>query len=426
MAGPAPTSFSERIHILDTTRGIAVLGILLLNITGFGLPFAYEDPTNWGGHEGKDLIAWRTVSLFFEGTMRGLFTLLFGAGVVLFLQRHRSRDPHGPVAKLYYRRTVCLILFGLINSYIFLWDGDILFYYGVTGLILYFFSNLSPRILILCAAVAMAAQTSATIYEYSNYHEVQQAAEVARQAQHDATTLTPAEHAALTEYLSIQQEFKPSHLQLQYLIEAVRESYTSAFHYVAQRAFFVQTSFFFRHGFGDVFSFMLLGMALLKMGVLTGAAPRRAYAWMAVVGYTLGLTVNAFETVSYERSGFSVDVLMRSYLTYDLGRLPMTLGHVGAIMLIHRYGVLVKTQQVFAAVGRMALTNYLAQSVICMFLFTGAGLALYGQLERHELYYIVLAIWLAQLLWSPLWLSRFQFGPAEWVWRKMTYLNFRL
>src|SRR5918992_3855337 len=124
---------------------------------------------------------------------------------------------------------------------------------------------------------------------------------------------------------------------------------------------------------------------------------------------------------SFERAGFSVDALMASYLTYDLGRLPMTLGHLGAIMLMYRYGVFTRAQRVLAAVGRMALTNYMAHSVICLFVFTGAGLALYGQLERHELYYIVLAIWIAQLIWSPLWLKYFRFGPMEWVWRKMTY-----
>lgn len=416
-----PTSASERIDILDTTRGIAVLGILLMNITGFGLPYAYEDPTNWGGHDGKNLIAWRVASLFFEGTMRGLFTLLFGAGVVLFLQRHRERDPNGPIAKIYYRRTFLLIVFGLINSYLFLWDGDILFYYGLTGLVLYFFRNLSARTLIVCALLAFLAQWSITFYEYRTYREVQAAAEIAQDAYIDAEEITPRDERALNEYADLQQDFKPSQSQLERTIEEVRDSYATAFRFMAHRTFYVQTSYFLRHGVGDVLSFMLLGMALLKMGVLTGTAPRRAYAWMTLVGYTLGLTVNAFETISFERADFSVDALIASYLTYDLGRLPMTLGHIGAIMLAYRYGAFPKAQRVLAAVGRMALTNYLSHSIICLFVFTGAGLALYGQLERYELYYFVLAIWIAQLVWSPLWLKYFRFGPAEWVWRKLTY-----
>jgi uncharacterized protein len=417
----APVSASERIDILDTTRGIAVLGILLMNITGFGLPYAYEDPTNWGGHEGRNLIAWRVASLFFEGTMRGLFTLLFGAGVILFLHRHRERHPDAPIAKLYYRRTFWLIVFGLVNGYLFLWDGDILFYYGLTGLFLYFFRNLSARTLIVCALLAFLAQGSITIYEYVTYRDVKEAAELAQNDYYDAQELTLEDEAALNEYADLQGDFKPSQSQLEYTIENVGGSYASAFWFMAHRTFYVQTSYFLRHGVGDVLSFMLLGMALLKMGVLTGSAPRRTYAWMALMGYTVGLTVNAFEMVSFERADFSVDALVTSYLTYDLGRLPMTLGHVGAIMLMYRYGAFPKAQRVLGAVGRMALTNYLSHSVICLFVFTGAGLALYGQLERYELYYLVIAIWIAQLVWSPLWLKHFTFGPAEWLWRKLTY-----
>ncbi len=427
MPKPAPVPASERIDILDTTRGIAVLGILLLNITGFGLPYAYEDPTNWGGHEGKNLIAWRISSLFFEGTMRGLFTLLFGAGVILFLDRHRQRNPDAPIAKLYYRRTILLIGFGLINGYLFLWDGDILFYYGVIGLLLYFFRNLSARTLLVAATIVLVLQIGVAVYEYADYARVRDVAKAA-QAVQDAGQERAMIHRddadayrAINEYEAYQQDFKPSYSQLERTIEVVRESYASALDYIKQRTFFVQTSYFVRHGVGDILSFMLLGMALLKTGILTGAAQRRTYAWMALVGYTIGLTINAFELVSFERADFSVDALMQSYLTYDLGRLPMTFGHLGAIMLLYKYGAFPKAQRVLGAVGRMALTNYLAHSVICLFVFTGAGLALYGQLERYQLYYVVLAIWIAQLVWSPLWLNRFRFGPAEWVWRRLTY-----
>lgn len=417
----APVSASERIDILDTTRGIAVLGILVLNIAGFGLPYAYEDPTNWGGDDGKNLLVWRIASLFFEGTMRGLFTLLFGAGVILFVQRHRECNPDAPIAKLYFRRTFLLIVFGVINGYVLLWEGDILFYYGVTGLLLYFLRNLSPRALIACALVAFLAQWGVGIHEYATYRDVKEAAEVAQKDFYDGGDLTLDDEAVLNEYADLQGNFKPSESQIEDTINQIRRSYASAFWFMAQRTFYVQTSYFFRHGIGDVLSFMLLGMALLKLGVLTGVAPRRTYAWMALTGYTLGLVVNAFETVSFERAHFSVDVLMRSYLTYDLGRLFMTIGHIGLIMLLYRQGVFVKAQRVLGAVGRMALTNYLSQSAICLFVFTGAGLALYGQLERYELYYVVFAIWLAQLVWSPLWLKHFSFGPAEWVWRKLTY-----
>jgi uncharacterized protein len=139
------------------------------------------------------------------------------------------------------------------------------------------------------------------------------------------------------------------------------------------------------------------------------------------LGYSLGLLVNLYETNGLESSGFAVDALIRSYLTYDLGRAPMTIGHLGLIGLVCRAPAAAAVTRTFAAVGQLALTNYLTQSVICLFVFTGAGLALFGQLERHELYYVVAAIWIAQLTFSPLWLARFRFGPAEWLWRSLTY-----
>jgi len=141
----APTERDERIGMLDATRGIAVLGILLMNITGFGLPQSYDDPTNWGGYQGINLTTWRIAALFFEGTMRGLFTLLFGAGALLFLQRHAARHTGLLPADLYFRRTMWLIFFGLVNAYALLWSGDILYYYGVTGLLLFVFRNVAPQ-----------------------------------------------------------------------------------------------------------------------------------------------------------------------------------------------------------------------------------------------------------------------------------------
>jgi uncharacterized protein len=416
-----PTASTERIAILDTTRGIAVLGILLMNITGFGLPYAYEDPTNWGGSDGADLAAWQISSLFFEGTMRGLFTLLFGASVILFLRPHAAAPEQDRPAALYFRRTLWLIVFGLIDGYLLLWDGDILFYYGAVGLILFFFRNLGARKLIILAAVVLLLQTAVTATEYFGYTQLRVEAAAASIARSEGKPITREQQAAIDEFEDGQQDFKPSLAQLERTIEMMRSSYASAFAYMSARTWFVQTSYFLRHGLGDTLSMMLLGMALLKLGVLTGEASTRTYMSMTAIGYALGLTINAFEILSLQSADFNLDALMRSYLTYDAGRVPMTLGHVGLIMLMFRCRTSSLTARTFAAVGRMALTNYLTQSIICMFLFTGAGLALYGQLARHELYWIVLGIWIVQLAWSPLWLQRFHFGPLEWLWRSLTY-----
>ena len=418
---PAPVSSDARIGMLDTTRGIAVLGILLMNITGFGLPNSYDDPTVWGGDSPADIAVWRVMSLLFEGTMRGLFTLLFGASALLFLQRHTARSSDMRPADLYFRRTLFLIGFGLLNGYVFLWSGDVLFYYGVAGMILFVFRNLSPRRLLILAAAFMMLQTLISAVEWHKFQETQHQAQVANARQSAGQPLTGDDYAALEAHSEQQGEWRPDHDALQAMVENVRESYASAFHVLSSHTWFMETQFFFRHGIVECLGMMLLGMALLKLGVLSGASPRRVYVLMIVIGYAIGLTVNTFEIRAIEGSHFAPAQMVRSFLTYDLGRIPMTLAHLGVIALLCRTPWLTGVARLFASVGQMALTNYLSQSALALFIFTGAGLAWYGQLSRFELYYVVVAIWIVQLIWSPLWLRRFRYGPAEWVWRSLTY-----
>ena len=407
--------------MLDTTRGIAVLGILLMNITSFGLPHSYDDPSNWGGSSGANLETFRITSLFFEGTMRGLFTLLFGASALLFLQRHMTRDPGLRPADLYFRRTMWLIGFGMVNAYVLLWDGDILYTYGVVGMFLFVFRNLSPRTLLMVAVVALSMQTVMFTLDRDEFIEARDAAAIAEMQKSSGATLSADQQEAIDGFRQMREEYKPSPDTLAQTVAGMRGNYASVLAAVKERSYYVQTAFFFRYGFMESFGMMLLGMAMFKLGVLDGRAPTRIYVTLAVVGYVIGLPINIFELTSLERAGFSTEALLTSYLTYDAGRIPMTLGHVGLIGLLCRVATLASVNRTFAAAGQMALTNYLAQSVICMILFTGAGFGLYGQLQRAQLYYVVAAIWAVELIWSPWWMRRYQFGPAEWLWRSLTY-----
>jgi uncharacterized protein len=361
------------------------------------------------------------MALLFEGTMRGLFTVLFGASALLFLERHTARGADLRPADLYFRRTMWLIAFGLLNGYVLLWDGDILFYYGVTGLLLFVFRNLTPRRLIACAVAALALQTLVTTFEWSGYREIRDEAQSALDAQAIGAPLNSEQREAIEALQSLEEDFKPTRQALEGMIASVQAGYASAFEVISERTWYTHTNFFFRHGLLDCLGMMLLGMALFKLGVLTGAVSSRVYLMLMIVGYALGLMVNVFEITRLEDAGFTVQALIESYLTYDFGRAPMTLGHIGMIGLLCRAPALAGAMRTLGAVGQMALTNYLLQSLICLFVFTGAGLALFGELERHELYYIVAAIWIVQLVSSPLWLAHFRFGPAEWLWRSLTY-----
>lgn len=420
-AEPAPVASDDRIGMLDTTRGIAVLGILMMNITGFGLPNSYDDPTVWGVESPIDLTVWRVMALLFEGTMRGLFTVLFGAGALLFLQRHTARATNMQPADLYFRRTLWLIAFGLVNGYLFLWSGDVLFYYGIAGLVLFVFRNLPPRQLLMIATALMILQTAISVAEWREFHQTQEQAQAASARQAAGEPLTTEQSEALEAFSLLEGEWRHAREDLEAMVANIRASYASAFSVLSAHTWFMETEFFFRHGIVECIGMMLLGMALLKWGVLTGEAAARTYLIMIVVGYAIGLTVNTFEIRYLEGSGFTPAALVRSFATYDLGRIPMTLGHLGVIGMLCRTPWFSGFARLFAATGQMALTNYLSQSVLCLFIFTGAGLALYGELARHELYYVVAAIWILQLAWSPVWLRHFRYGPAEWIWRSLTY-----
>ncbi|MDY6946967.1 MAG: DUF418 domain-containing protein [Pseudomonadota bacterium] len=426
MSSELPSAAGEdRIELLDTMRGIAVLGILLMNITGLALPYAYDDPTVWGAESDIDFTVWRIMSLFVEGTMRGLFTLLFDASVLLFLQRHAARAIDLHPADLYFRRTLWLIAFGMVNGYVLLWSGDVLFYYGIAGLVLFVFRNLPPRRLLVLATAFMLLQTLITVCEWQDYRQTQALAQAATARQAAGQPMTDGDQEALDAFNALQSEFRPPRENLEAHVASVRDSYPSAFVALGRDTRYMQSEFFFRHGLVECLGMMLLGMALLKLGVLSGRRSTRVYLALVVIGYSIGLGVNVAEMRQLESGQFSPDALLRTYTTYDLGRIPMTLGHLALIALLHRTRWFANASRVLAAVGQMALTNYLSQSLLCLLLFTGAGLAWYGQLARHELYYVVIAIWITQLVWSPLWLRRFRHGPAEWLWRSLTYCRWQ-
>jgi uncharacterized protein len=173
--------------------------------------------------------------------------------------------------------------------------------------------------------------------------------------------------------------------------------------------------------FLDAMAAMLLGMALFKAGVLTARRSARFHGVMVVLGYAVGLAVNYYEGRIIVDGGFSILALDRANLTYHVGRIAMAAGHIGVVMLFYQSGALGFLRRAIAAVGRMALTNYVMHTVICGLLFNGFGFGLFGQLERYELYYVVVSIWVFQLVVSPLWLRIFRFGPVEWLWRSLTY-----
>ncbi len=413
-----PVSDANRIESLDVLRGFALLGILLLNILGFGLhSAAYSNPGfDLSGELDVNLVTYVTVELFGEGAMRALFSMLFGAGVVLFTTGDRTGR-----GWLHYKRTFWLLMFGLFDAFILLWTGDILVTYALAGAFLYLMRNVS-------AARLLAAGTVLLIIISVFYGGSRIAIDEAREA---ATLVADAQasenlNPAIVSTAAIWDEFKidfvPTNAQVEEEYAARRDSYASAFTWTIKKNIEMLTFIIPVFLFWDALAMMLIGMALYKYGVLSGTAPGPVYFKLMIFGFGIGLAANGFEVFGAIASDLDlIHVFAQMQPSYHVGRVGMAMGYIGLLVWLTRQGHLTWVRTRLADVGKMALTNYLLHSFFCLLIFTGAGLSLVGELSRAALYPIVFTIWGVQLVLSPWWLRRFRFGPVEWLWRALTY-----
>ena len=178
---------------------------------------------------------------------------------------------------------------------------------------------------------------------------------------------------------------------------------------------------YFSTGYWDFLAFMLIGMALAKAGVLAGAWSRNKCLWVAIAGIGTGTATGIWAANHEAASGFAIIEAMEGYTVYQVVRLLMGVGYLAGIVGMVQAGWMGWLMRPLGAVGRMAFSNYILHTLICTTLFYGHGLGLFGKLRRHELYYVVAAIWFLQLVVSPIWLRAYRFGPLEWCWRSLTY-----
>jgi uncharacterized protein len=416
-----PTNQTQRINSMDIIRGIALFGILLMNIVGFGLYKAYFDPTNNGGATGWNLNVWWMNTLFFEGTMRGMFSMLFGAGILLFTGRKTESMEGTVVTDLFFRRLMWMVLFGVIHCYLLLWDGDILYTYGIVGMFAFSFRHLLAKKLIIIVSVMLVVATALEVKDYFQIKGIFENATAATIKKNKGAKLSNDETKAIAKWEEKIKENKATPATLKEEMTARSKGYWSIVMHKAPENMMAQTVGLYRYGFWDTLAMMLFGMAFFKMGILKAAKSNRFYWKMALIGYGIGITVNYFEGSLIVDSNFSILTIYKTYMTYHLGRIPTTCGHIALIMLFVKSNFLPFLQKSLAAVGQMAFTNYITHSIICNIIFLGYGFSMYGKLQRYELYYIVFSIWIFQLIFSPIWLKYFRFGPLEWLWRSLTY-----
>jgi uncharacterized protein len=397
-AGPVPQP--ERIASLDVLRGVAVLGILVMNIQSFSMPgVAYINPTAYGDLQGANYWVWYLSHLLTDQKFMTIFSMLFGAGIILMTSRAEATGRGS--AGVHYRRMAWLLLFGLLHAHL-LWYGDILYFYAVCGFVVYLFRRLPPGWLLGFGLLSAAVASGISLlfgWSMRYWPEAQVASFTAENWQPPAEALERA-------------------------LAVYRGSWLDQMRLRGRDAIFFET---FLLVFGVAWragGMMLIGMGLFKLGVFSARRSAIFYGALLGLGALVGLPVVGYGVHLNEASGWDVrwSFFFGSQFNYWASIL-VALGWVGLVMLLCRSGALRAVRRVLAAVGQMALTNYLMQTIICSTIFYGHGFGQFGAFERTGQLATVLAVWAVQLTWSPLWLRWFRFGPFEWLWRSLTYLR---
>lgn len=399
-------SRSERYQSLDIIRGFALLGLPLMNIVTFAMPMsAYLNPMSWDTDNSLNLPLFAFSYLFFDQKFLGLFALLFGAGAALLCDNLRARQ--GSANGIYFRRQFWLLLMGLCHAW-FLWNGDILFLYALLSLPLFFLLSLSGGALLMIAVAALGLGV------WFGLQPGVSPEAMGPKAWRDLGAMFAPDTAQLN-------AFADYYLGDYSKVMAFQRSGSWDGSDMAVGAESVLIAFFMSVSL-KAFAMMCIGVALLRLGLLQGTACAGTYRRLALFGLLGGLVLSSYGFIWNQSQDWQMQTFFSfGHLPNMLGSVLMSLGYLGLLLLWLKSDSARLLQTALANVGKMALTNYLYQSLIMALLFFGYGLGWYGQLGREGLVMVALIIGLFQAGLSSLWLRFFIQGPMEWLWRALTW-----
>jgi uncharacterized protein len=402
----ATTEPGQRIATLDIVRGVAVMGILAMNIVAFAMPpAAYINPAAYDSQAPIDFSAYAFNFVLIDGKMRGLFSFLFGASMLLIIDKAEAKGENP--AAVHFRRQLVLLLFGALHFYL-IWYGDILFGYALIGMVAWLFRRHSPRTLIAWGVVLVLVEFAMMAgMAYS-------AASLAQSVnQPGASAETLRSWNEITTYVRI-----PSATELSEQLTLILGPWTGVAHYQLTEHRYDPLIFSLMFG-PETLGYMLFGMAALKSGYLTGQWSDERYQRAATIGFMIAIPFYLLLVWMIFSSGFSVPALFAYSMAATVPIRPVMVAAIAAlVILLTRQGGWL-TERI-AAAGRAAFTNYLGTSVLMTGLFYGWGLGLFGEMSRALLWLVVIAMWALMLAWSKPWLDRFKYGPFEWLWRSLS------
>ena len=392
------TQASERFHSLDLIRGIAVLGILVMNISTFAHVNAfYMNPLAVGETSNVNIVTWFITHFFADQKFYTLFSILFGAGIMLMAQRASNKGVSP--TPIHMKRMGWLLLFGLVHGF-FIWYGDILATYALMGFWVYFLAlNTTAKTKVYVGAALLGAFFLLMASFYFLFQWV------------------PA-----SEMEEMNQMFYPTSTMIAEEIAAYQGGWFDNFEHRAKFYGMSLMNMIFMVGPLRIAGAMLIGMALYQTGILTAEKSKGFYLKFTALMLAIAIALLYWDYQLLTKENFDFNGLWLSFgVANSSAAVFLALAYVGLFCLWAKSDLMGWLRRKFEAVGRMAFTNYIIQSVVVTTIFYGFGFGLFAELERFELYYVVAAIYLVQLIGSELWLQKFYFGPLEWLWRSLTY-----
>ena len=396
---------TEQRHItLDAMRGFAVMGILAMNIIGFAMPeWAYITPAAYGTETVADQITWAFSFIFIDGKMRGLFSLLFGASMMLVMDRATAKGESA--AQVHYRRMGWLAVFGLAH-YFFIWFGDVLFLYAIVGMIAFWFRDWPPERLVKVALIIFAVGLVIWGLQFGGLQVWQFLA-----TRPDASADMVRQYREMMDSPDFAFNIAPD-------LALHRGSYAEI---VADKlndwSAPITTVLM---SVCETLPLMMIGMAMHKSGFMTGNWEAADYRRWAMRLVPIGLLLTAALAAWMMAADFDrVTSLAVFFFWGAVPRMMLTIGYAAVlILLIGRYRHHPMLARV-AAAGRSAFSNYLGTSIVMTTIFYGYGFGLFGDVGRVGVWVFVIGAWAVMLFWSKPWLTKFHYGPLEWLWRSL-------
>lgn len=412
-----PTEQLDRIYSLDFLRGIAVLGILFINVENFAYPDSWS-PWKYGFESTIDRDTRFWVYFLTQGKFYNMFALLFGVGFYIFLERLEHKQIGLKAMDIFSRRLLWLFLIGTIHAY-FIWDGDVLYHYSICGFLLFPFRSMNKKALLVISGILVLTILSNTYVSTANrINSFQKYTEATHIPESEWTAEQRKRNTYWTGKLTPRQ---PDTIQVsapkQTYLKGLKASYD---HSKLHKGLVYHSGILF-----PTLLIMIAGILLYRAGIFHDYKKWKHYWLMSISVLIVALFINY---IRYYQWTYQYDDPVVSHWQAALFTFPKeSLGLAYVLILNGLYQKFLKNKKikVFTKIGKIALSNYILQNVLAGIVFYGYGFAKHNQYTRFELIGIVLIIWTIQIIFTVSWLSAFKQGPLESLWRKLTYNSFK-